>query len=539
MVVADERRPAAGVVDGVPVIGVGPESILRTLRQLHEEQAFDVLLTQLMYSREALRWAAESNVPSLYFVRNAGMQLDLSIGAEGSPSCVVANSVFTADRAKEKWRRQVPVVYPFVNFEDVLAKDRSHADMITVVNPLVLKGGEVLCALAERNPHRRFLCVYGWTGLRSPGDVGNGNPKWDARQWSLMAAAHGVPHLNPPKLPDLQRCPNIEVVPSTSDMRNIYARTRLLLFPAQWEEAFGRTILEALANGIPVVTSDVGGVKETGISQGGRILSHDAALEVWEGAIKDFDDFEVYTRASTAALKEAATYSLMDQVDRLVNICQELSSVRHPPVLPPLLAPCKAVPVIVLRGGPGVGKSSTARAIAEKLVRSAVIEQDDVRHMVCGGLVACRGGQHPKACPEEYERQCALADDNVLLLASNFARQAIVPVVAGLDGGESASAFCRLSAPDSIQWRPTAEYLAQHLPGLRLHQIVLDAPPSSLERRLHAKGLDDGAVAFVLCQRKAFLGRLPLSLQPFVLNTAEGTSEQSAKAVLRLVGLVH
>ena len=51
-------------------------------------------------------------------------------------------------------------------------------------------------------------------------------------------------------------------------------------------------------------------------------------------------------------------------------------------------------PVILLRGGPAVGKSTTARLLADLLPQSAVVEQDVLRYMVHGGLVAARRGTH-------------------------------------------------------------------------------------------------------------------------------------------------
>jgi len=43
---------------------------------------------------------------------------------------------------------------------------------------------------------------------------------------------------------------------------NEMARARLLVFPSEWFETFGRTMIEAFAQGTPVLAADLGGVRE-------------------------------------------------------------------------------------------------------------------------------------------------------------------------------------------------------------------------------------------------------------------------------------
>ncbi|SFJ43045.1 AAA domain-containing protein [Paenibacillus sp. UNC496MF] len=69
-------------------------------------------------------------------------------------------------------------------------------------------------------------------------------------------------------------------------------------------------------------------------------------------------------------------------------------------------------PVIyLLSGPPGAGKSTTSRAIAERLERSALIDGDDVYHMVAGGNRA----------PWESPFHVGLMWRNIGALARNFA----------------------------------------------------------------------------------------------------------------------
>lgn len=80
-------------------------------------------------------------------------------------------------------------------------------------------------------------------------------------------------------------------------------------------------------------------------------------------------------------------------------------------------------PPLVLTGGPAVGKSSTARLLAQLRPRAAVIDVDDVRHMVVSGHAAPWEG-------DEGRWQQRLGVENACGLARNFVAQGIEAVVA-------------------------------------------------------------------------------------------------------------
>ncbi len=81
--------------------------------------------------------------------------------------------------------------------------------------------------------------------------------------------------------------------------------------------------------------------------------------------------------------------------------------------------------VILIVGVPGAGKSTVARALAERLPRSACIEGDLVQHhFTVNGLV---GPGSPPA--GESSRQLELRWDNCAALAGNFWRAGFTVVV--------------------------------------------------------------------------------------------------------------
>ena len=76
----------------------------------------------------------------------------------------------------------------------------------------------------------------------------------------------------------IHRLANVELVERSDDMSPIYASTRVLLVPSQWEaETWGRVVSEAQFSGIPVLASDRGALPET-VGAGGAIIKYDAPV---------------------------------------------------------------------------------------------------------------------------------------------------------------------------------------------------------------------------------------------------------------------
>jgi glycosyltransferase involved in cell wall biosynthesis len=55
---------------------------------------------------------------------------------------------------------------------------------------------------------------------------------------------------------------NVQILPNAREIDDILVRTRVLLMPSLWYEGFGLIVMEAMLRGIPVVSSDSGGLKE-------------------------------------------------------------------------------------------------------------------------------------------------------------------------------------------------------------------------------------------------------------------------------------
>ncbi len=168
----------------------------------------------------------------------------------------LSNSEFTARRWQALCGIGSTVVPPLVLPERYFVSQRG--DRVLFVNPTPIKGVEIMFGLAAACPDIPFLVSESW-GL---------NPQW--RAYCLLRAAN---------------LPNIEWSAPTRDMRPVFARTRTLLMPSLWEEAYGRTVVEAQINGIPVVSSNRGALPDT-VGAGGIVVDAHATVDVWEKALR-------------------------------------------------------------------------------------------------------------------------------------------------------------------------------------------------------------------------------------------------------------
>jgi glycosyltransferase involved in cell wall biosynthesis len=168
---------------------------------------------------------------------------------------------------------------------------------ITFINPSPEKGAVLVFALARlaarERPDLQFLIVE--SRVRQE--------HW--RGWGL----------NPGALP------NVHWVRNRADMRPVWRRTSLLLFPSYWFEAAGRGIVEAQLSGIPVLASRRGGIPEQ-MNGGGFLfdlpprcvqdinyLPTDEEVRPWFDCIRTLlDNDAAYAAARERAMAAAAPF---------------------------------------------------------------------------------------------------------------------------------------------------------------------------------------------------------------------------------------
>lgn len=194
----------------------------------------------------------------------------------------LANSQFTAERFRRRFGVQPTVLPPIFRRADYATA--ATGPMVTFINPVAVKGVDLAIRVAALCPQIPFAFVRGWP--------------LGFRETARLRRA-------------VSRLGNVELRDRTADMRTIYRDTRILLVPSQWEdETWGRVVTEAQFSGIPVITSDRGGLPES-VGPGGIILPHDAPAEVWAQAVSGlWSEPNHYRQLSQAALQHAARADL-------------------------------------------------------------------------------------------------------------------------------------------------------------------------------------------------------------------------------------
>lgn len=248
---------------------------LEWLDQRLREYQPDVVLGQRPQC-PLLNYAARQGYPSFYFARWLN-----KIEASFIPDQIhaIANSPFTASKTTQFTCNEVGVVLPFVDPDRYRAPERERR-YITFINPIPEKGLDVAIEIARCLPKERFLFIKG---------------KWenygDRRQEALMEP--------------IRTLSNVEVWDHQQDMRQIYAVTDILLVPSQFQETFGRVIIEAQVNSIPVVAANVGGIPYT-LGQGGILIEPKDKIQGYVEALQRLrtDNF-FYTQLSELALQNS------------------------------------------------------------------------------------------------------------------------------------------------------------------------------------------------------------------------------------------
>jgi surfactin synthase thioesterase subunit/glycosyltransferase involved in cell wall biosynthesis len=102
---------------------------------------------------------------------------------------------------------------------------------VSMANPCAVKGIGIFVELAARMPHVQFAAF----------------PTWGT---------------TPADLDSLRARSNIAVLPPVDDIDDLLRVTKVLLVPSVWAEARSRIVPEAMSRGVPVVSSNAGGLPE-------------------------------------------------------------------------------------------------------------------------------------------------------------------------------------------------------------------------------------------------------------------------------------
>jgi glycosyltransferase involved in cell wall biosynthesis len=280
------------------------EDPLALAGHLAGEQRPDVAVVQLGDIAGLAHRFVAAGIPTLiYFHDPYSMPEPQSLPAHPLLGFAACSSALALQVAR---RLGVEVATAPVMIQPARYRTDSERRVVTFVNPIPRKGVEIAFALAARRPDIPFEFVES-SQLR--GRV--------VKLLQARAAHHG----------------NVRLLRRRADMRSIYRRSRLLLAPSLWDEAWGRVVSEAQVSGIPALASDSGGLPEA-VGPGGFIVERGAPEGRWlEALSRLWDDQAAYERYAAAAAAHAGRPEIQPEaaLGRMLELITRQGAARGTP----------------------------------------------------------------------------------------------------------------------------------------------------------------------------------------------------------------
>jgi len=181
----------------------------------------DVVITHLGRAGKAWNCSQTWRKPIIHVCHNDFTNRLTEVKADFQ---MVYNSDWMEASMTQKGSRKGFTLHPVIWFDDY--NTPTTREYITLINCNENKGGRILVQLAEEMSDRKFLGVIGHYGDQVKAVL-----------------------------------PNLTYVPHTSTIRDIYAKSRIVLMPSTYE-SYGRVAVEAMCSGIPVLCNTTPGLME-------------------------------------------------------------------------------------------------------------------------------------------------------------------------------------------------------------------------------------------------------------------------------------
>jgi glycosyltransferase involved in cell wall biosynthesis len=241
--------------DGIDVFPPNQQITENLIRWSH------AIFTHLDYTKWTIHSAKMFKKPVFHLIHNTHTYPEI-VDAEKHQH-IVYNSLWAKEKLNYNWSNFI--LTPPVDWRHYdLEIDPEQNEYITLINLNENKGGRIFLDIARAMPNRKFLGVLG------------------SYEQQII-----------PKLP------NVTVVPNTTNIKQWYEKTRILLMPSEYE-SWGRTATEAMCSGIPVISSMAEGLVEN-CGTAGIFIKDRNDVKSWVEAIAKLDDKKAYAKASRKA----------------------------------------------------------------------------------------------------------------------------------------------------------------------------------------------------------------------------------------------
>ncbi len=250
----------------------------------------DIVVSHLGRTGRAMNCANMHHKPIFVILHNTFTNRLIEV--RGDAHLIVNTEWALVDCMEKGYKHKMIVLRPPVFFDDYHFKPEKKREHISLINLWDRKGGNVFSQLSMLMPKRKFLGVKGAYGDQV-----------------------------------IPKRANVTIIENTPYIKQAcYEKTRILLMPSVYE-SFGRTAVEAMCSGIPVIASETPGLREA-LGDCGTYIPQDAPLESWIEAIEMLDNAELYNSISKRSIERAKWWNnqMFDELEQVNKFIQQLQT---------------------------------------------------------------------------------------------------------------------------------------------------------------------------------------------------------------------
>lgn len=265
-----------------------PKTYMEKLGEFIAEYMPDIIFTQF-FDISLIRRFVGTKTKIICFI-HAAMSEEESIQYDEADLYVcLSNFIASTIHFSNK---NVYVMYPLIKKRKYYINSTWHEkNNILFINPIKSKGIEIIINLARNYSSENFIIFENWRRTQKK------------------------------YVEEIKKLSNVTLRDLSSNPIEIYSDVKLLLFPSQAPEGFGRCIVEANFNGIPVIASKVGGIVE---AAGQILIAKYTDIREWEKALSAvLNNNNYYKILSEKALRNSERFD-SQEVHGLINTIKGL-----------------------------------------------------------------------------------------------------------------------------------------------------------------------------------------------------------------------